>query len=63
MLQLNEQRLDNQRNAYIDGDTKKKAELKQPILRLEHDIEQQKKDLKDLEKKIRNAENSVVKKS
>ena len=63
MLQLNEQRLENQRNAYIDGDTKKKAELKQPILRLEHDIEQQKKDLKDLEKKIRNAENSVVKKS
>lgn len=63
MLQLNEQRLENQRNAFIDGDTKKKAELKQPILRLEHDIEQQKKDLKDLEKKIRNAENSVEKKS
>lgn len=60
MVQLNEQRLDNQRNAYIDGNSQKKAELRQPILRLEHDIQQQKKDLKDLEKKIRNAENAII---
>ena len=60
MLQINEQKLESQRNAYIDADNKRKAELKQPILRLEHDIEMQKKDLKDLEKKIRNAENVII---
>lgn len=59
MLQLHEQKLDNQRDRYIEGNNKQKAELRQPILRLEHDIELQRKDLKSLEKRIRNAENSL----
>lgn len=60
MVMLNEKKLEGLREAYISGNTKRRTELKQPILRLEHDIEQQKNDQKDLEKKIRNAENSIL---
>ena len=59
MVILNERKLESQREAYINGNDKRRAELRQPILRLEHDIETQKKDLKLLEKRIRNAEKSV----
>jgi hypothetical protein len=61
MVLLNERKLEGQREAYTNGNNKRRAELRQPILRLEHDIELQRKDLKDLEKKIRNAENSITK--
>ena len=61
MVMLNERKLDSQREAYSNGNAKRRAELRQPILRLEHDIELQRNDLKNLEKKIRNAENSIIK--
>ena len=59
MLQLHEQRLESQRDKYIEANNKQKAELKQPILRLEYDIELQRRDLKTLEKRIRNEENKI----
>lgn len=60
MVMLNERKLEGLRESYISGNNKRQTELKQPILRLEHDIELQRKDMKNLEKKIRNAENSIL---
>jgi hypothetical protein len=61
ILNKNEQKLENDRNEYHQATSHLQREMKDPILREEKEIEQQRAEIQMAEKKIRNAENLLHK--
>jgi hypothetical protein len=55
-----ERKLNGLRDAYAGSSARGKEDIRQDIIRLEKEIEQQRLQLHSMEKKIRNAENILL---